>query len=92
MPLNHLLADRQTNARAGIDCFGVQPLKDDEDTFGILGLDSDAVVLEGKDPLIAAYYRGNMDPRWLLSAVFDAVTDQILKDRNKLGGVCRESR
>ena len=84
MPLDHLFADRKTNARSGILCLAMQALEDHKDTLGILGLNPNAVVLKREEPLIPAFYCGNMNKWRLITVVFNAVADQILKDRNKL--------
>jgi len=84
VPLNHLLTDRQTNARSGILCPAMQALEDLEDALGELGLNPNAVILKGEEPIIPPFHCGDMYLWRLIAVVFNAVADQILKDRNKL--------
>jgi hypothetical protein len=39
MTLDHPLADRQAEARAVVVALGVEPLEDDENSFGLLRID-----------------------------------------------------
>src|ERR1039458_10476459 len=76
--LHDLLADGQPDARAGVLFVGVQPLEDREDTLGILGLDSDAVIADGKNPFISLLLGRNVNPG-RLDVELDGVPDQVLK-------------
>ena len=57
------LADGQTDAGAGIFLLGMQALKENEHPLGILRLDADAVVFDGKQPFAASLTRGDVDAR-----------------------------
>ena len=52
--LDDFLADRQADAGAGILVAGVQALEDQEDAFGVLRVDADAVVADGEEPCVGA--------------------------------------
>ena len=77
--LHDLLADGQADACAGILFSGVQALEDDKDALGILGIDADAVVADGKDPFTSLLFSRDMNPGRLLTAELDGVADQVLK-------------
>ena len=70
--LDDLLAGRQADAGAGVRVPIVQSLEDDEDSLRVLGVDADAVVADGEDPLPACrsaetWIRGAAVPRNLIA-------------------------
>ena len=58
MPLDDLLADGQSDAGAGKLFALVQPLEHAENPFEVLRVDSQAVVLHRKYPLLSAVLGG----------------------------------
>src|SRR4030095_1203504 len=63
MPLDDLLADRQTDAGSWVRTAVVQALEDDEDPLKILRLDADAVVAHAEDPVPIAGARRDVQQR-----------------------------
>ncbi len=82
--LYDLLADGQTDARARVLFSGVQTLEDHKYALGILGIDADAVIADGKDPFIPLLFRRDMHPGWPPNVDNGLRVD--LKIR--IGGVC----
>src|ERR671914_1966302 len=82
--LDHLLADREADARSGILALVVQTLEHHEDALEILRLDADAVVSHLKGP----FERGLGDPHmypWNRSrAELEGVADEVLKELPEL--------
>ena len=72
-------ANGQSDARARVLRAGMQPLEHLKNAFGVLRLDADPVVLNGKSPLISIGFGGNADFRPAFVAIFDGVSNQILE-------------
>ena len=58
-----------------------------EDPRRLVGVDADAVVAHGHDPLVAAAPRGDVDERRLLAAELDRVADEVLQDAAQMARV-----
>ena len=52
---DYLLCDRQTNPGPGVLVVGMEPLEHSEDPLGMLHPESDAVILDRKDPSFIAW-------------------------------------
>jgi hypothetical protein len=79
MPFYDLPAKGQAHACARIFFAGMEPLKHLEDTFEVLCLNANPVVLYGEDPIISVGLGRNVDFRGVLIPVLDPVADQILE-------------
>src|ERR1044071_1663963 len=62
VPLDDFFAYRETYAGAGIFFSAVEPLEHDEDTLGVLRIETDAVVGERKDPCRAGIFFSAVEP------------------------------
>src|SRR5882672_10274277 len=76
--VDHLLADGEADAGAGVPALVVQALEHHEDALEILRLDADAVVLHGDLELVVPLDRGYMDAGLRLAVELDGVADQVL--------------
>src|SRR5206468_7185881 len=93
LAFDDLLADSQDDAGSRVFLLDVQALEDDEDPRGVLGIEADAVVADGEDPLVAFAPGRDMDEGRGLAAELDRVADQILEDlpeSNRVGPECRQ--
>jgi len=80
MAFHDFFADRQADSGAGKLFPAVQALKHNENLFEVLGVDSQPVIEDGKNPLVVAIFScGYVDAREFRAAVFDGVADNILK-------------
>ena len=57
----------------------MQPLKNHENPIQMLGLDPDAVILDGKNPFLLVFHCGDMNLRRLIPPKFNRILDQVLK-------------
>src|SRR5206468_3389620 len=62
VPAHDLLADRQSDAGAGVLLPGVEPLEDHEDPLRVLRLDPDSVVTHAEEPLAVPLLGRDPDP------------------------------
>jgi hypothetical protein len=66
----------------------MQTLEKDEDPLKVPGVDPQSVVTHGKDPFMSAVFRcGDVYLRDFGTAVFDCVSDEVLKYLSQLGFV-----
>jgi hypothetical protein len=79
VPLDDFLADRKPNPCAGVFRPGVQALEDLEDAVGIAGVDSDAVILDGKQPVRTSIGGGDVNSKGGWSAELDGVANEVLE-------------
>src|SRR4051794_29497438 len=77
--LHHTLADRETDPAPRILIAAVQAFEESEYPLGILRFNSDPVVSHRKHAPAVAVVGCDMHTRHLLIAIFDGITDQILK-------------
>src|SRR5258708_38747927 len=86
-------ANRQADPGAGV-LFAVQALKDPKDIFQVLRFDTDAVVLDGKNPSAVLKPRGDANLERLDGAILDGVADQVLKQlqQQDLDGIDHRQR
>ena len=87
MAFDNLLAQRQANTGARILQSGVQTLKEDKDTLGILRLDANTIVAHRKLPLVLVALGTDVDGGWRCSAKFDGIAHEVLEYLQQLGGV-----
>ena len=87
MAVDDLLADRQTDAGAGIGIVGVQALEDLEHALALLRGYADAVISHPDDPVIAVRLGINLYLRRLFAAEFDRVADQVLQHLGDLARI-----
>src|SRR5258706_1488794 len=71
MVLDHLLANGQADAGAGISSFRMQSLEHIEDLLAMSRLDPNAVVAHREHPLVAVALGRDMHARWLIAAELD---------------------
>ena len=69
MALDDFLANGQAHARARVLVTGVEALEDQKDPVAILRVQTDAVVLDAKDPPVFCCCSGNSDVWWPFVAV-----------------------
>ena len=78
-------ADRETDAVARIFVARIQAFKDAEDFFRIHGIESNAVIGDGEQPVRAFAEGGNANIRWLIRVpVLNGIADQILKELHQM--------
>ena len=87
MPLDHLLDDRQADARALVPLARVQSLEEDEDPVEVLGLDPDPVVRDRETPPPVLALGRDPDPRELVRPELERVLDQVVEDQLQFGGI-----
>ena len=93
MLLHDLLADRQSDARAGILASPVKVLEDDEDPFMMLWRYADAVVTDGEKPLTILPRGADVDITSPVGmAELDGIADQVLKELRQLAHVAATGR
>ena len=92
MALDNLLAQRQANTGPRILHPGVQTLKEDKDTLGILRLDAYTVVAHRKPPCVLVAFGTDVDGRWRCSSKFDGVAYEVLEYLEQLCRVSRHGR
>src|SRR5258708_5538084 len=84
-PIQNLLTNCQSNPGPFELTSPVQPLKNHENSFEILGVDSHAIVPYGKDPILAAIFCGSdVYARLFDAAIFDRIANEILKHEDQL--------
>ena len=87
MAFYDLAADGQADAGTGVILAGMEPLKHLKNTFKVLWLDADPVILDGKDPIVPTQPGADLNLRLALVAVFNGVSDQILKELGELRAI-----
>ena len=92
MPFHDFFAKRQADARSRILGGGMQTLENDEDPVGILGIDSNAVIANRKQPFVLPLYRRNVNARGPVTVELDRVADKVLKQLGKLSAVGHNHR
>src|SRR5215467_7803174 len=85
--LDDLLDHGQADARAGVGRPVVQPLEDNKDPVGVLGLDPDAVVAELQQPVPAVRAGRHRNPGRRLPAELQRVANQVLEHRGEQRGL-----
>ena len=78
------MTDGQADAGARVLGAGVEALEDLEDALGVLRLNANAVVLDGKQPLTLAVPGGDMDARRVLAPELDGIGDEVLENQHEL--------
>ena len=79
VPLDDLLADRQSDAIAGIFGAGMQSLENDEDVLGVLLGYTNAVVGHREDPFRTLFLRRDLNDWGLGATKLDGVSDKVLE-------------
>ena len=80
---HHFLADRQSDAGAGILPIRMQALKDHENLVRVLWIQADTVIAHCKSPFLARALGGDVNSRRLIFfAKFDCVAEEVLKNAN----------
>ena|SRR5678810_714082 len=92
MALNDLFAYRQAYAGTWIFFSIVQPLKNDKDSLGIFGVQSDPIVADRKQPFSGPACSRHIYLWCLLSVKLDGITDQVLKKLAQLYPIRHHSR
>jgi hypothetical protein len=54
--------------------------------------DANAIVANGKDPLLVALFAGNVDARGLLAAKFNRIGQKVLKQLSQLSTIALDAR
>src|ERR1700690_4172530 len=89
---HYTTADGQSNASTRILCLIMQPLEYFKDPLVILGVDSDAVVADGKGPFVPVALRRDVDDWGCVAAVFESIADQVLHQLDQLRAVTHHNR
>ena len=84
MPLNDLLADRETYSRAGLAFLRAQALEHLENPVPILGGDADSVVIHRKPPLSIRILGRDAYARRFLASKLYGIADQVLGQFSQL--------
>lgn len=92
MPLYDPLGDCQSDAAARIFLLAMQALKDYEYPFGILGIDPNPVIPDGKEVFIAFLSGGYMNTGCFTATKLYGVINKVLKESFYLGAICYYSR
>src|SRR5205807_8954079 len=87
--LDNALAERQTDAGAGVFVARVQALKKHEDALKVFRCDADAVVPDGEQPLVVLLLGANLQLRRALGAELDGVGDRVLEQAHQLAAIGR---
>jgi len=82
--LDDALAERQPDSGTRVFVLAVQSLEYAEDAVGIVGVDTDALVLDRDDPLVAVPFGRDLHPWRLVAAVVEGVFHQVLEDLPEL--------
>jgi hypothetical protein len=90
--LDDLLADRESNPRAGILTMRVQPLKDLKQLAHLLWINANAIVLDGKPPVTIFLDGRDMNPGRRCTTKLERVADQILQHLGKTHGITLHRR
>ena len=67
----------------------MQPLKDNKDAIQMPRLNTDTVVLDGKDPLILVFHGGHVNLRWFVPPKFNSISNKVLKHLQELGVISK---
>ena len=70
----------------------MQTLEDRKDALGMLGIESNAIVLHGEYPFGILSLNRDIDTRDSLSVELDGVANQVLEELSQLYGICCNSR
>ncbi len=92
MVFHDFFANGQPYAGAGVFSAGVEPLEHLKDALGILRLNADPVILNGKSPLISIRFGSDADFRPALVAIFDRIANEILEQLGELSGIAEYCR
>src|SRR2546423_860188 len=92
MEFDDLLAQRQADARPGIELLGVEPLEDDEHPLGIGLLDADTVVRHPERPLTVVLGGGDLDAGRGVTAELEGVGDHVLEEGGQERRVALDGR
>jgi hypothetical protein len=76
---DNLLANRQTEAGAGVLGFAVQTFAESEDSLPVLRFDADAVVANCEQPVVPFPLDTDVYFDRPVSAKFQGISDQVLK-------------
>src|SRR4051812_3309979 len=89
--LDHLAADGEADAGAGVLAHRVQALEHHEDALEVLRLDADAVVADDDVVFIGFFAPGDVDPGHARSPELERVADQVLEELRHLQLVGRHA-
>src|SRR4051812_17732024 len=90
--LNDSPADGKSEAGAGVFVF-MQAFEEPKDSFGILGLEPDAVIFYGDNPACAVTIGSDLDLRpGAVLLIFNGVRQEVLKNMRKLCCVSADRR
>ena len=84
MPLDDSFGNRKPQSGSWVLRSRVQSLKDDKDPICVLLLKTNSVVAHGEVPMIHVRLSVDSDSRSLVSAEFDRVSDEVLKQSYEL--------
>jgi hypothetical protein len=79
VPLDDAFANREPNPRTFVLTSAMQALKEYENLVRIPHIESDPIIFNGKQPILAATLRSDMYPRRFLAVKLDSVGNQILQ-------------
>jgi len=82
--LNHAAANGQSDARSRILLLIMQPPENLKNSLVMLRGNANAIVPNGKVPLVSAKLCGDVDARRFLAMVFEAVLDQVQHQPHQL--------
>ena len=77
--MNNPLAYCEAHAGTGILGVAVKALEHSEDALFVSGLDTNAVITDGEQPLTLHPFRRDMDFRRVFTTIPDSISDKILK-------------
>ena len=84
MPLDDSFGNRKPQSGSWVLRSRVQSLKDDKDPICVLLLKTNSVVAHGEVPMIHVRLSVDSDSRSFVSAEFDRVSDEVLKQSYEL--------
>ncbi len=87
----NLLADRQTDTRAG-NLVSMQTREETENTMMVLGWDADAIVVDFNDPVRSRPFGADANFDRCFTSILHRVTDQVLKNSDHIGFVTSHCR
>src|SRR5215470_16595135 len=90
--LDDLLDHGQADAGAGVGRPVVQPLEDNKDPVGVLGLDPNAVVAEREEPVRALPAGRHRNPGRRIPAELQRVAEQVLEHRGEQRDLAQHDR
>jgi hypothetical protein len=87
MMFDNLLADSESNPRSRIFSACMQSLKELENPYGVLQVQTNTIVTDSKAPVLALSCGGDMNAGALSAAKLESIIKQVLEHQPQLLGV-----